>query len=446
MVHVIKRGLDLPINGQPVQTISVGPEISSVALLGDDYVGMRPTMLVKQGDSVKLGQPIFEDKKTKGIVYTSPGCGIVDSINRGEKRKFESIIINLEGEKAERFESYEALDDVSNEQVRQLLIKSGEWAALRTRPYSKVPVPDSSPSSIFVTAIDSNPLAGEPELVINNQKDFFLHGLHVLSRINDGPIYVCTREDSRVPGKEIPGVHFESFSGPHPAGLVGTHIHTLDPVSVNHTVWYIHYQDVISWGHLFLTGQLQTERVVSVAGPVVSKPQMYTTRRGANIDELVKGNIKDPNARMISGSVLCGRTAIAPVNFLGRYHLQVSAIAEGNFREFLGWQKPGFNKFSVARIYGGAWLKGRKFDFNSNLNGGHRKMVPIGTYERVMPLDVMPTHLLRSLIVGNTENAQLLGCLELDEEDLGLCTFVCPGKYDYGTILRENLTRIEKEG
>ena len=157
MVHVIKRGLDLPINGQPVQTISVGPAISSVALLGDDYVGMRPTMLVKQGDSVKLGQPIFEDKKTKGIVYTSPGCGIVDSINRGEKRKFESIIINLEGEKAEKFESYEALDDVSNEQVRQLLIKSGEWAALRTRPYSKVPVPDSSPSSIFVTAIDSNP-------------------------------------------------------------------------------------------------------------------------------------------------------------------------------------------------------------------------------------------------------------------------------------------------
>lgn len=447
MAHMIKKGLDIPIAGVPVQSIANGSEIKSVGILGDDYVGMRPTMLVKEGDKVKVGQPVFEDKKTAGVIYTSPGCGTIRSINRGEKRKFESVVIDLDGDDSTKFKSYDSLDDVSNEDIRQLLVNSGEWTALRTRPYSRVPDPSSNPRSIFVTATDTNPLASEPELVISSNKEAFVMGLNVLAKLNRGTVYVCTRGDSRVPGKDVPGVQFEAFSGPHPAGLVGTHIHLMDPIVGDRVVWHIGYHDVIAWGHLFLTGQILLERIVSVAGPVVSKPQLYKTRRGANIIDLCSGNLTtQQNVRLISGSILCGRTAKPPVEFLGRFHNQVSAIAEGNFREFLGWQKPGLNKFSITGTFLGSWLKGRRFNMNTNINGGYRTMIPIGTYERVMPLDIMPTHLLRALITGDTEYAQQLGVLELDEEDLALCTFVCPGKYEYGSILRDNLTRIEKEG
>ncbi len=446
MAHVIKRGLNIPIAGQPVQTIASGPEIGSVGLLGDDYVGMRPTMFVKDGDQVSLGQPLFEDKKTPGVIFTAPGAGRVHSVNRGEKRKFESLIIQLEGDRQESFPSYDSFDNVNDEQLRELLVKSGEWTALRTRPFSKIPAPDATARSIFVTAMDTNPLAAEPELIISRSKELFERGLQLLTKINRGPVFVCTREDSRVPGREIPGVQFETFDGPHPAGLPGTHIHLLDPVNAKHTVWHINYQDVIAWGHLISTGHIYTPRVVSVAGPPVKKPQLYSARRGANLHHLLAGNLASDHCRIVSGSILCGSGASEPKHFLGRYHLQVSVLEEGDSREFLGWQKPGLNKFSVTRTYLGSWFSGRKFNLNTNINGSHRMMVPIGTYERVVPLDVMPTHLLRALIVGDTENAQLLGALELDEEDLALCTFVCPGKYDYGSILRENLTRIEKEG
>ncbi len=446
MVHHIKRGLDVPIAGLPVQSIAPGPEIRSVALLGDDYVGMRPRMLVNVGDKVRTGQPVFEDKKVEGVVFTAPAAGTVTAVNRGEKRKFESLVIQREGDAAESFKSFTSLDEVPAEQVREILVRSGEWTALRTRPYSRTPHPASEARSIFVTAMDTNPLAPEAELIISNHKDAFLFGLMVVSKINGGRVFVCTREDSRVPGRDLPNVQFEAFSGPHPAGLVGTHIHTLDPVAANRVVWTIGYQDVIAWGHLFLTGQIQTQRTVALGGPVVKDPQLYTTCRGANLLDLTAGKLQAGEHRLVSGSVLCGRQAVDPVQYLGRFHNQVSALAEGNFKEFLGWQKPGLDKFSVTRTYLGSWLKGRRFNMNTNINGGYRSMVPIGTYERVMPLDILPTQLLRALITSDTEKAQLLGCLELDEEDLGLCTFVCPGKYEYGNILRENLTRIEKEG
>ncbi|MGI9518151.1 MAG: Na(+)-translocating NADH-quinone reductase subunit A [Pirellulaceae bacterium] len=446
MVHSITRGLDVPIAGQPVQTIATGPGVSSVGLIGDDYVGMRPRMLVREGDKVKLGQPLFEDKKTEGVIYTSPGAGTVQSVDRGAKRKFESIAIALEGDESETFRSYDSLDELTQEEARELLVMSGEWTALRTRPFSRVPATDSEASSIFVTAMDTNPLAPEAELVISQHKEAFVAGLQVVTKINSGEVYVCTKQDSRVPGKEIRGARFESFAGPHPAGLAGTHIHMLDPVSMSKVVWTIGYQDVIAWGHLFLSGKLLMERTVAIAGPVVRNPQLYTTRRGANLLDLTQGNIVSDNFRIISGSVLHGRAANEPVQYLGRYHNQVTVLEEGNTREFLGWQKPGGDKFSITRAYLGSWLKGKRFNMNTNINGGYRTMVPIGGYERVMPLDIVPTFLLRALITRDTDRAQQLGCLELDEEDLGLCTFVCPGKYEYGTILRDNLSQIEKEG
>lgn len=446
MVHTISKGLDVPISGQPVQAIEEGPAIQTVALLGNDYVGMRPTLLVGEDDRVQLGQPVFTDKKTEGVVYTAPGSGRVVSINRGAKRRFLSMIIELDGSSDEVvFDSFDSLQDADAAELRRVLVESGLWTAFRTRPFSRVPSPTTEPNSIFVTAMDTNPLAAEPELIIDAHRDLFIAGLTAVSRLTQGKTYVCTREDSRVPGERVAGVQFEQFSGPHPAGLVGTHIAMLDPVGPNRTVWHLNYQDVIAIGHLLTTGRLMTERVIAVAGPRVTRPALYRTRLGACTDELLAGNVQVDNTRVISGSILCGREAAPPENFLGRYHLQVAALEEGNKREFLGWQGPGFDKFSITRIYAGS-LGNKRLPLTTSTGGSRRAMVPVGTYERVMPLDILPTQLLRALIVKDTEQAQALGCLELDEEDLGLCTFVCPGKYEYGSILRENLTTIEKEG
>jgi Na+-transporting NADH:ubiquinone oxidoreductase subunit A len=445
----ITRGLNIPISGTPVQEIRPGPRIGSVAILGDDYLGFRPTMLVKEGDAVRLGQPVMTDKSNPRIVYTAPGSGTVSHITRGAKRRFEALTVELDGNDERdpvRFPAVPKLADLDREQIHDRLLQSGLWVSLRTRPYSKVPDPGQAPHSIFVTAMDTQPLAAEPELIIEQRKDDFVAGLQVLKLLTDGPVFVCVRNDSRVPGNNVPGVRFEVFTGPHPAGLPGTHIHFLDPVNSKKTVWHINYQDVIAVGHLFSKGTILTERILSIAGPSVVKPGLYRARLGANIDDLTRGQLSDGDHRIISGSVLHGRMASPPNNFLGRYHVQVSALREGHEREFLGWQRPGPDKFSVTKVYVGSWLRHKLFPMTTTLNGSERAIVPIGTYERVMPLDIMPTHLLKALIVGDTDSAQALGVLELDEEDLALCTFVCPGKYEYGSILRGNLARIEKEG
>ena len=445
----IRKGLDLPISGAPAQEIDTGPAVTRVALVGDDYIGMKPKMAVQVGDSVKVGQVLFEDKKTPGVRFTSPGCGKVIAVNRGAKRKFESMVIELDGDGEETFSSYSANEpgSLEREKVQELLIESGMWTVLRTRPFSKVPEPGSAPHSIFVTAMDTNPLAADPAPIINEQTEDFKNGLQILSRLTDGSVYVCKRPGADIPGDGTASVSIQEFAGPHPAGLAGTHIHFLDPVSDEKMVWSINYQDVIAIGRLFTTGRLYLERVISLAGPAVKNPRLIRTRVGAAIDELVAGELSQDQVRVISGSVLGGRKADSGYAFLGRPHLQVSVIAEGRERDFLGWALAGFNRFSVKRLYASAIFgKSRKVDFSSSAEGSRRAMVPIGSYEKVMPLDIDPPYFLRSLVAGDSEKAQELGCLELEEEDLALCAFVCPGKYNYGPMLRDVLTHIEKEG
>jgi Na+-transporting NADH:ubiquinone oxidoreductase subunit A len=445
----IRKGLDLPIAGAPAQEIDAGPTVSRVALVGDDYIGMKPRMLVQVGDSVKLGQVLFEDKKTPGVRFTSPGCGKVVALNRGAKRKFESLVIELGGDEEETFATFSAdeLANLKRDKVQELLIESGMWTVLRTRPYSKVPIPGSTPHSIFVAAMDTNPLAGDPAPIINERSEDFCHGLQVLARLSDGAVYVCKRPGADIPGEGTASVSIQEFAGPHPAGLAGTHIHFLDPVSEEKTVWSINYQDVIAIGRLFTTGRLYLERVISLAGPAVKNARLIRTQVGAAIDELVAGELNQDNVRLISGSVLSGRQANGGYAFLGRSHLQVSVIAEGRERDFLGWALAGFNRFSVKPLYASALFgRSRKVAFSSSTEGSPRAMVPIGSYEKVMPLDINPPYFLRALTVGDTEKSQDLGCLELDEEDLALCSFVCPGKYNFGPRLRDVLTHIEKEG
>jgi len=444
----IKRGLDIPLAGAPSVEVDASLTSRAVALLGADYHGMKPTMAVQVGDAVKRGDLLFTDKKCEGVRYTAPAGGRVAAINRGAKRAFQSIVIEVDGDEAQAFQQHSADDALalSPDAIKQQLIASGQWTALRARPFGRVADPATTPSGLFITAIDTQPHAPDPEHVIARESEAFELGQALLAKMVSCPVYVCAAPGAQMPvaGHERIGRH--DFSGPHPAGLAGTHVHFLMGASLQRIAWTIGYQDVIAVGRLFLDGALYADRVISLAGPAVSQPRLIATRLGADLQALVAGEQDGGDARLVSGSVLGGRGVQSDTAYLGRYHQQVSLLKEGRERAFMGWLSPGLTKHSVMGIYLSSWFGSKPLAMSTNTNGSERAMVPVGAYEKVMPLDILPTQLLRALLVGDTETAQALGCLELDEEDLALCTYVCPGKYEYGGILRDNLTRIEKEG
>jgi Na+-transporting NADH:ubiquinone oxidoreductase subunit A len=458
-VHVIRKGLDLPITGAPEQRIEPAPQVARVGILARDYPFMKPRMHVAVGDRVKRGQLLFEDRKTEGVRFTSPGAGKVLAVNRGERRALQSVVIELtpseRQQKAaetdhQKFSNYagRSVRSLDGGAARALLVESGLWTAVRQRPFSKVPAPSSECHSIFVTAIDTNPLAPDPEVVLEEQLQDFNDGLWVLSTLTEGPVYLCRGPNSSLDGGDAPRVRVEEFHGKHPAGLAGTHIHLLDPVHRSKTVWYVGYQDVVAIGKLFTTGRLAVERIVALGGPLVMRPRLLATRLGAQVEPLLEEEVYFGEKRIISGSVLFGHAARGEVfGFIGRYANQISCLAENRRRHFLGWMMPGFDRFSTVRAYASSLRpKTHRFDFTTTTHGGRRAMIPIGMYERVMPLDMEPTFLLRALVVDDLERAEALGCLELDEEDLGLCSFVSPGKEDFGPALRRNLFELWKEG
>lgn len=447
MQFKIKKGLDIPLAGAPVQEISAGANVASVALFGPSTHDLKPRMLVSEGDRVKLGQPLFTDKQNPGVNFTSPGSGVVKAINRGERRVLQSVVVRLEGNDAEEFDTFssERLYSLEIGAVRDNLQASGMWTAFRTRPFSKIPAVDASPRALFVTAIDTNPLAADPAVIIERRKETFAQGLEIVSKLTDGSVYLCTAVDSGIACPDGQQFKHAEFFGPHPAGLAGTHIHLLEPVSEKKTVWSIGYQDVIAIGELFASGRLPVERVISLGGPKVMKPRLITTRLGANTSDLVRGELSPGNVRVVAGSVLDGHRAVDWAAYLGRYEQQITVLQEGTPREFLSFMRPGFGKFSAARAFAGKLL-GKDYRFTTSQNGSPRAMVSTGSFEQVMPLDILPTPLLKALLVRDTDGARNLGCLELDEEDLALCSFVCNGKYNYGPHLRKNLHEIEVNG
>lgn len=474
-LHKITKGLDLPISGEPVQEIAGTPRVSRVAIIADDYPGMKPRMAVAEGDTVVRGQLLFDDRKTEGVRFTAPGAGKVVGIHRGAKRALQSLVIHLSDrelsgdlrdEDHAKFASFtgKAPETLSSDELTSLLVEAGLWTAFRTRPFSRVPLPSSRPRALFVTAIDSNPLAPDPEVVVAEQQEAFQLGLALVSKLTDGPTYLCVRAGSKLRAGDGK-VSVEEFEGPHPSGTVGLHIHLLHPVNRNRVVWHIGYQDVIAVAKLAQTGKLDVTRVFAVAGPPVKKPRLVRGRLGADLDDLLEGEFPakldteskaetnghgssgSQSHRVISGSVLSGKRAMGETyGFLGRYHTQVSVLREGRERELLGWLAPGTRVYSTLPIFLSKLLGRKRFDFSTTTYGSPRAMVPLGLYERVMPMDILPTFLLRSLMVGDVERAEQLGALELDEEDLALCTFVCPGKTNYGVVLRKNLQQIQEEG
>ena len=457
-IHRIKKGLDLPILGAPEQTLNPAPEITRVGVMGDDQPGLRPRIHVEEGQEVQRGQLLFEDKTIPGVRHTAPGAGRVAAINRGPRRSLRSIVIQLSAAERgndpnavehARFDSFRGGDPESlgASEIRELLVESGQWVALRKRPFAKVPSPDSTPRALFINAMDSQPLAGNPEVALADRIADLQLGTRLVARLcGDAPTYFCVAEGSPLASQIDAPVSVEEFAGPHPAGTPGLHIHTLAPASRKRTVWYLNAQEVAAIGTLFRTGQLPAGRAISLAGPAVKNPRLVRSRLGASLEEHAHREIADGDIRLVSGSVIAGKKAMGPIfGFLGRYHLQLSALREGGERKFMGMLQPGVESFSVIPTFISSLLPKRLFDFDTDTNGSRRAIVPIGMYEKVMPMDIVATYLLRALVVGDTETAEGLGCLELDEEDISLCTFVCPGKIDYGPVLRQNLEMIEKE-
>ena len=384
MVIKLTKGLDIPIEAPPEQTIQGAPAVGSVALLGTDYIGLRPTVVVREGERVALGQPLFTDKNDPRVRYVTPGSGIVTAINRGTRRTLLSIVITLEGDDELAFNAYEPgnLTSLSEMQVKENLLASGLWTALRTRPFSRTPSPDARPDALFVNAMDSNPLAADPEVVIAQGREDFLNGLRVLGRLGVKTLFLCKAADAEIPGAHLPGIQIAEFTGPHPAGLVGTHIHHLAPVINGRTAWYVNYQDAMAVGRLFTTGRLPVERVVALGGPVVKRPRLMRTRLGASLRDLTEQELEDMDCRVVSGSILSGHRAADSLGYLGRYHLQVTVLAEGRQRYFLGWLAPGSRRFSASRAFLYSLLPKRLLPLTTSQNGSPRAMIPVGAYEQ----------------------------------------------------------------
>lgn len=431
-----------------------------VALLGADYPGMRPTMRVREGDSVSRGDVLFEDKKTPGVRFTAPLGGRVSAVHRGERRAFLSLVIEVSPDErsgggsaghAPSGWSGRHPDALSDDAVRDLLLESGEWTAIRTRPFGRVAHPASRPRAIFVTAMDSAPLAPDPVAAVAGRETELDWGLAALTRLAAGPVFVCSRAGRRLPVDEKERVRHEEFRGPHPAGTAGLHIHRLAPVRRGQEAWHLDAQDLASIGGLFRTGAGDALRVVALGGPPVGRPGLLRMPIGALLTEFaapepVPG--RDPGERrVVSGSLLAGRTAGDDVTgYLGRYHRQVTVLEEDRRRRLLGWLAPGTGAVSVSRAYLSSLLPARPRRITTGTNGSRRAIVPIGTYDRVMAFDIPAAMLCRALLMEDIERAEELGALELIEEDVGLLTFACPAKNDYGPALRRVLDTLEKEG
>lgn len=442
----LRKGLNLPITGAPRQDVEQSKPVKRVAVVGADYINLKPTIVVSEGDAVVSGTALMFDKNVPEAQIVSPISGKVSKINRGARRKLISIVIEADDANDDAVDFSNVGDVATREGLVERLCASGLWTSFRTRPYSKVPEPTAVPAAIYVTALDTEPLAADPAIAIGEDADAFEAGMKAIATLSGGPTYLCQADTAPLPGHDVAGVEAVGFSGPHPAGLAGTHMHFLTPPLADKMVWTIGYQDVIVIGRLMMTGKYDASCIIALTGPACADPRLVKTVAGASMDDLIQSDVPhDLPVRLISGSVLSGRAGTGDDAYLGRYARQITIIEEDKKQIPMGWIRPMASKYAVQPVLGSAFAK-RAFALTSNLNGGRRAMVPIGTFEDLMPQDVLPTQLLRALLVMDTDQAQLLGALELDEEDLGLAAFACPAKYEYGMALRDCLTKIEKEG
>ena len=433
-----KKGLNLPISGIPSSDVDSSTSINSIAILGADFVGLKPTMMVDEGDSIISGQKLFENKKNPGTYITAPSSGVVKSINRGEKRRFLSMIIETD-DSADPIKFN--LDDYSS--PVEFLTDTGALAYFRTRPYNRMPEPNELPSAIFINACDTNPLSVDPYELIQLDQELFNSGLNFIQSLYSDSKTFCSYQNNNF-DQSVDGINYNQFIGPHPAGLVGTHIHFLYPVGQNRTVWTISWQEVISLGYLLKNKHLRSDKHVAVGGPNVHDPKILKIKYGSNLAEVTAGKILD-NSRVISGSVLNGHTGENVMNYLGSFDNQISVLPDESNDILFNWAMPGAKLHSKLPAFISSWIKPKNYKFNVSMNGGNRAIVPVSSYQEIMPLNILTTQLLKSLVTLDIELGEKLGVLELAPEDLALASYVCPSKYDYQSILDTNLEKMYEE-
>ena len=444
MSKIIKlcKGLDIRLQGEAAKTIVNASQSAEYAVSPLDFEGVTPKMLVKVGDTVEAGSPLFFDKKRPEIIFTSPVSGTVAAVNRGEKRKILSVVVTADKEIA--YKQFPSLDltKASREQIVELLLESGLWTMFVQRPYGVVASPSDKPKAIFVSAFDSAPLATDYDFALAAEQQSLQAGFDVLGRLTDGKVHLSYNACGQVP--QIKGVELHAFKGKHPAGNVGVQINHISPINKGEKVWTLNIQDVAILGRLFLLGKVDMTRVIAVAGSCVAEPKYYRVVAGASVESILGGKLSNEHARVISGNVLTGRN-VGKEGFLGVNANMITAIPEGDTYEMLGWAMPRFNKFSVSRAYLSWLMPWRKYNLNTNMNGGERAFVMSDTYGKYLPMDIYPVHLIKACLANDLDKMENLGIYEVIEEDLALCEFVCPSKIEIQQVLRNGINLMMKE-
>jgi Na+-transporting NADH:ubiquinone oxidoreductase subunit A len=442
----LKKGLDIRISGNADKVIAGNVESSLYGVKPVDFPGLTPKLVVKPGDMVSAGSPLFHDKLRPEILFTSPVSGKVTEIRRGDRRKLLEVVVEKAGDE---YLDFGVADPavLSREQIRESLLKSGLWPAVRQRPYHIVANPADVPKAIFISGFDTAPLAPDYNFIIENTPaSSFRSGINALKKLTDGKIHLVLsgKASSSDVLKNAEGVEISYFSGPHPAGNVGIHIHHIDPVNKGETVWYVNLQDVIAIGKLFTEGRYNHERIIALAGSEVNRTGYYRIKSGASVASMVSDNVKPGHLRYISGNVLTG-SAIEPDGFLGYYDSLVTVIPEGDYFEFFGWLAPGIRKYSFFKTFASKIIPSGEYRLDTNFHGGERAFVMTGQYEKVLPMDIYPMQLLKAILSEDIDLMENLGIYEVAEEDFALCEFICPSKIEIQSIIRKGIDQMVKE-
>lgn len=442
----IKKGLNIKLKGSAEKIFEKAEQASKFAIKPTDFQNLTPKLAVKIDDEVKAGSPLFYDKYQPEVMFTSPVSGKVTAVNRGERRKILEVVIDATS--TIDYEDFGKADpeSLSEEQIKEKMLKSGVWPLIKQRPYGIVANPKATPKAIFISGFDSAPLAPDFDFALQGEEKNLQTGINVLNKLTQGKVHFSLNAAYPTTGifKDLKNVEYHYFKGPHPAGNVGIQIHHIDPINKDEAVWTVSPDDAIIIGRLFNEGKFDAHRVIALAGSEVKSPRYYKIIAGSSISNLVKDNLLNENVRFVSGNVLTG-TKVEKNGYLGFFHNMVTVIPEGDHYEFFGWIAPGFNKFSAAKSYPTWLMPNKKYTLHTNLNGGKRAFVFSGEYEKVLPMDILPVHLLKSILVDDIDKMEQLGIYEVVEEDLALCEFVCTSKIEVQSILRNGINTMIKE-
>lgn len=442
----LKRGLNIRLKGDAEKKLGTSIGTDKVALKPTDFHGLVPKLLIKAGQEVKAGDPIFFDKYNPEVIVTSPTSGQVLEVNRGERRKVLEVIIQTDGKnESVEFGSSDP-KKLSADEIKNLLLKSGLWAFIKQRPYGTLAKPDQTPKNIFISGFNSAPLAPDYEFIFKGQEAAIQTGIDALAKLTSGKVYLGIRpEQSNGVFSGLKNVEINQFSGPHPAGNVGVQIHRISPINKGETVWTINPQGLVYIGKLFLTGKLDFSKIIVLSGSEVKNPGYVKTIHGANVGNIVKdATQKAGNERIISGDVLTG-TKVNADDFLGFFDSQITVIPEGDDYEFMGWANPGFNKFTAGKTFLSKIFPKKSYVLNANLHGGERAFVLSGEYEKFLPMDILPVYLLKAILANDIDKMEQLGIYEIIEEDLALCEYACTSKVKVQDIVRQGINLMVKE-